>query len=202
MSDFSDRPLVAGTIVGLRAFGVDKLGRLIGPSYAQVFAPGENVAECRKEDERFSTRHSFMMGTYADPYFPSFQPSSRGRMGVAPKVEPTVKHTPGVVTCSCGFYAYFNGRNDFKEASRVSAIIEGYGVVTMGTEGFRAEKARIVALVEPGRKFSDHLRSMLHRNYPDVAFYATKTEALEAHPLSVGHLPTPDDEDFWTRGAR
>lgn len=57
--------------------------------------------------------------------------------------------------CSCGFWAYYNlGRRPNPYASgrefpHVEAIIEGYGLVTIGTKGFRCSKAHLVALVAP-----------------------------------------------------
>jgi len=59
------------------------------------------------------------------------------------------RHRVGSKGCSCGFYAYYNGRNTYYNHATIAAIIEGYGVVTYGSEGFRAEKCRIVAAVNP-----------------------------------------------------
>ncbi len=114
MSDsrFSGRLFIAGSLVGLRAFKVDRLGRLAGPSHGGIFKPGENVAQC----------------------------------GYG------YKHQVASKDCACGYYAYFNGKNTYNEginSGNVTALIEGYGTVTLGSEGFRAEKAKLVALVEP-----------------------------------------------------
>lgn len=51
--------------------------------------------------------------------------------------------------CHCGFYGYLNGFNEYNHITRVTGIIEGYGNTYIGTRGFRAEKARILALA-PG----------------------------------------------------
>jgi hypothetical protein len=51
--------------------------------------------------------------------------------------------------CACGFYAYLNGHNEYNHVSRVTGIIEGYGETLIGTRGFRAQKAKILALA-PG----------------------------------------------------
>ena len=58
--------------------------------------------------------------------------------------------------CSCGFYAYFGERrvNHTSDYS-VLGVIEGYGRVTFGQFGFRAEKAKILALYNPHAKESD-----------------------------------------------
>lgn len=251
MSDFSDRPFVAGSLIGLRAFAVDKYGRLLGPSFAQVFKPGENEAGCRKSDDGMagmlraysnlsaslsaaSWRFTVDPFAYGGPIPKKPQPETYGTgpcpcgcgqtvefhdgtlkrgkpkapsaaeiEAAVPKVDTTalvkVEHVLGGVKCTCGFYAYFDGLNDYKDPSRVAAIIEGYGVCTVGDRGFRASKARLVALIEPKAQVSPLLRERLHRNYPDVPFYATKREAVDAHPLTPPPAPGPDDDDFWTR---
>lgn len=241
MSDFSDRPFVAGSLIGLRAFAVDKLGRLRGPSFPQVFTPGENEAVCRKDErpplQSVMSLYASMVGpaltvpspwaltstfgvTTAPPPAPAYGkgpcPCGCGmeveftdggdrplaEKAVTPHEPPKPTHVLGGVTCGCGFYAYFDGRNDYKEPDRIAAVIEGYGVCTFGDRGFRASKARLVALVEPKAKVSPMLRDYLHRNYAEVPFYATKREAVDAHPLTPAPTATPDDEDFWTRDAR
>lgn len=146
MSDFSDRPFVAGSLVGLRAFDVDTLGRLTGPTYGGVFKPGENVADC------LTTQGWSMQLWQMD--------ASLARMTgkpVPPRPEVTqkkaaAKHPVAARACGCGFYAYFDGTNTYAKADRVSAVIEGYGVCTVGTRGFRAEKARLLAIVDPSMR--------------------------------------------------
>jgi hypothetical protein len=50
--------------------------------------------------------------------------------------------------CGCGFWAYWTPRDMplFFSDTTLQGVIEGYGSVVYGTEGFRAEKCRIVAL--------------------------------------------------------
>lgn len=134
MSDFSDRPLVAGTITGLRSFRVDKYGRLAGVVHKCVFKPGENLARCRRgvPDEYRYTRFNGR---------PSYPDKGEGQTS-------TDVHQVGRRGCECGFYAYFDrGANQYHDSGNVLALIEGYGLVTVGSRGFRAEKARLVALV-------------------------------------------------------
>ena len=60
------------------------------------------------------------------------------------------KHTPAVKDCFCGFYAFTNPNNtEHVPYSYVQGIIEAWGRLVIGTKGFRAEKAKIVVLVEP-----------------------------------------------------
>lgn len=48
--EFSGIGFAAGVVRGTRSFDVDKLGRLTGVSYKQVWTPGENEATCRKDE--------------------------------------------------------------------------------------------------------------------------------------------------------
>lgn len=226
MSDFSDRPFVAGSLIGMRAFAVDSLGRLIGPSFPQVFAPGENAAECRKDDDPVAALNlAYQRMTLSfDPvrFGGGVLSHGGGRLGEnyrkakaeierkalsqeaveredPPKPPP---HTMGGIGCRCGFYAYFDGGNDYKQPDRVTALIEGYGVCTVGDRGFRASKARLVAIVRPGDGVPGMRGDLVLRNYPDVPVFDRMRDALNAHPLSTGHLPSPETaDDFWTREA-
>jgi hypothetical protein len=55
--------------------------------------------------------------------------------------------TKNLANCSCGYYAYFgqDGEKYFYSAE-IGAIIRGYGRTIVGTKGFRAEKADLLAL--------------------------------------------------------
>lgn len=61
--------------------------------------------------------------------------------------------------CSCGFYAYFleSEKDTYKTAGTISGVIEAWGAMVVGDEGFRAEKAMIRALYLPhdDRVYSD-----------------------------------------------
>lgn len=58
--------------------------------------------------------------------------------------------------CEHGFWAYFNGKNEFSVPGTISGLIEGYGEVIIGDKGFRASKARIRAFVEPASTWRKH----------------------------------------------
>jgi hypothetical protein len=54
--------------------------------------------------------------------------------------------------CRCGFYGFYDGSNDYyvgddRHTNLVTGVVEGYGEVLIGTRGFRAAKAKIVALM-------------------------------------------------------
>lgn len=126
MSDFSDRTLVAGSVVGVRSFAVDSLGRLTGATVSSVWRPGINAARCLRVNPDGAA------------------PPERG---------PTrSQHTIGNLGCTCGYYAYTdtNANPHHRSSSNLLGIVEGTGVTTVGTRGFRSAKARILALVIPG----------------------------------------------------
>lgn len=73
------------------------------------------------------------------------------------------KHQVASLDCGqCGFYAYFKDRDsDYHSSNRVTGVIEGAGRVTAGDLGFRAERARIVALTVPPQDQWDRLAHYL-----------------------------------------
>lgn len=151
MTEFSDRPFVAGSLVGLRAFSVDSLGRLTGPRFGGVFKPGENVASCGG-DRVLTAALQRRINALTIHHGPRGYTVVGGQVdvpGAAPEPRP---HVIGGTDCTCGFYAYFDGSNSYAKADRVTAVIEGYGVCTVGSAGFRAEKARLLAIVDPAAR--------------------------------------------------
>lgn len=128
-TDCTGYEFAAGSIKGLRGFAVDSLGRLSGVHHSMIWKPGENVAHCASATE-------------PDPDHPA-------EPGTA-EADVWKRHRPG--RCDddahgCGLWAYHDGTA--YEAGDVHGVIEGYGRTTVGTKGFRCEKARIVALCLP-----------------------------------------------------
>lgn len=178
--EFDGASFAAGVVTGTRSFDVDKLGRLVGVSYSVVWTPGENQAKCMFRDE-------FGAMLYG-----------RGR----PELREARREPHSIADCAHGFYGYYEGSNDFYEAGRVMAVVEGYGETIVGTRGFRASKARIVALhipsdVKLGR------RQLIARNYPGIPIFESFDAMVsEFPPDDGGHGLNPDtDPDFWTREA-
>lgn len=231
--EFSTRRLVIGSLTGLRSFNVDRLGRLTAVVAKQIWTPGENVATCRYEEVNTTSPWSTGLVAYVnggfitssstsyDPFtfaMPSALPASPS--GATSTLGPSVKkrseqdgHELVSLSCECGFYAYFDGRNDYhSNDARVTGLIEGYGKVVMGTRGFRAEKARLVALVKPRKRSfavdADPQEAVpatwwdrVQTNYPDVPVFKNALTATAEFPLSE-QIPTPEtDDDFWTRSA-
>lgn len=51
--------------------------------------------------------------------------------------------------CDHGYWSYFGATTNFMDRKRATAVIEGYGEVVIGEEGFRSQKAKIAAVVLP-----------------------------------------------------
>ncbi len=161
MTGFDDTeiPLINGTVRGLRAFTINEDGTLtsivIG-SGKTAYTEGINHAKCEAVRNMYSpdvTRWLISQGWIQD-------------------------HRAPDKLCNCGIYAYFNethvnGETNFVYSSyrRVVGIVEGSGRCIVGDEGFRAEKIKIVALVDdtsrdplmqrkPKQIFNDAARSM------------------------------------------
>lgn len=152
MTDFDDRPFVQGSLVGLRSFRVDSLGRLTGVSFKSVWVPGVNEAGCSAGTRFLKSLPSSMQGllTYTSVNKP-FLPLALGNTPQAAE-SPPKEHVLAGVGCRCGFYAYFDeGSNPHHFQGNVLALIEGYGVCTVGSRGFRCSKARLLGFVQEPR---------------------------------------------------
>lgn len=112
--------------------------------------------------------------------------------------EHTVREDHGFdADCSCGFWAYDEA--GYAPHGTVLGVIEAYGKTTVGTKGFRAQKARIVGLA-----MGNHSRSVLQRLahlYPEVVFHADKAELIDAFPGVLRSWPEVG-EDFWSKPVK
>lgn len=52
---FTGTPLVAGDVLGVRAWDVDSLGRIKSPQYKHIWTPGENAAACQRAKNTWPT---------------------------------------------------------------------------------------------------------------------------------------------------
>lgn len=199
-SEFSDRPFVAGSLIGTRSFRIDQLGRLTGVVHRTVWRPEVNFAIHQANlfsGGMFSTSYmnQLFFGAYVgDP--------TRAK---PVEVEAKVEHKAGTLNCNCGFYAYFdNADNPYHGPTQgvIRGLIEGFGVVTVGSRGFRSEKAVLKALVIPPKKLELQLFRAVSVNYAGVPIFERHRDALAAFPLTPPPLPSPDTEpDFWTRAS-
>lgn len=128
---FSMRPLYAGTMVGLRVFRFRSDGSLTGYYHQIEWTPGENKAICLNDSVVFRP----------NPIIAGGQPLSMSACDIPHEVS---------LDCTCGFYAYHSGLNEYDGSpNSVAAVVEGYGHMVVGDRGFRAGKARILALIVP-----------------------------------------------------
>jgi hypothetical protein len=141
--EFEPFPLAVGTVRGVRGFRLTDDGVLAGISYPQFWTPGENRAACysglryrRKAAESLSQTYIVSPNGFAPhPVFDPDRAPIHGRADV-------------YAACSCGFYAYFD-RDILSYNDGVTGLVEGYGQTVIGTSGFRACRARIIALAMP-----------------------------------------------------
>jgi hypothetical protein len=199
MSDFSDRPFVAGSLTGLRTFRIDKYGRLMASQIESVWTPGENVGRCFRNllTPQPGSMSFVLQGMAASGLFATTAVKKKEE-----PVPPAGEHRAGLQHCSCGFYAYFdNGYNGYHQRGMIKGLIEGYGITTVGTRGFRSEKAQIKALIIPPKRAS-FTTDLVRTNYPDVPIYESRGKAFADHPLTPPLTPdATSDPEFWTRDA-
>lgn len=181
--------LIMGTARGKRAFFLGADGWLRGVTYRQVWLPGENVAQC--------------MVTKRPTFRPDYQTDygahvvngvdfAHGKEGATPRLVDgwAWNQCKGMErSCACGFYAYHrSGHSTYGFVSpaggwgqRVHGVIEGYGKVILGPEGYRAQKARVlaVALRSPSEAEADG-----HRRRVALTALRDQAQYLLDEPLS------------------
>ena len=97
-------------------------------------------------------------------------------------------HPIAAADCECGFYAYGSdvaaARN--RQMRHIQAVVSCWGRVVAGTQGVRAEYARIDALwLSPA--VPKWIASRIAMRDPSARIYRDRTAMLAEHPLS--HLP-------------
>lgn len=203
-------------VVGVRAFLVDAKGRLRGVTHSDVWRPGENVATCRATGPELPPRPDggSANGGFAIPprYLDFYDPlrTAANQRKAAKKRDKRLAEwkaectrireeweSHGLDRCDHGFWAFYAPSAQYTSAGTVYGVVEGYGEVIIGTKGFRASKARIVALSLPpsADEMRGYLMSCVRRNYPDVPAYNSLAQMLDNHELSKN--PEPDSEGFW-----
>lgn len=186
---FTGLGFAVGSVRGVRTFRyiepgdgrVDEFGRpgqLLGMYYPQVWGEGINEAECRRKDQSFNYYTSASAILY-----PSLDDDDEN--GPFPLVPTGGEHMPH---CSCGFYAYYDGSNDYYKPDQygsalIRGVIEGFGEVLIGPRGFRCTKARLVALcVAPWHPAAD----LILAHYPGVPTFSDFGLMVRAFPEDDG----------------
>ncbi|GAA4175981.1 hypothetical protein [Gryllotalpicola koreensis] len=219
--EFAGLDLAPGVVHGARSFKVDRLGRLTGVTYPETWTPGENLAKCMRQEDAYSTGFYFKgqpatvihyrAGT--DEY--EIQLANGSVEFISARIASQIMANPQLMlpladrdkthkmdTCAHGFYAYYEGSNDYYKEGFVSAVIEGYGETVVGTRGFRCMKAKILAITLD-KNVPLGTAAKVRRNYPDIPVFTTFKEMLSEYPTDLGDAEiTPENtEDFWTRKA-
>lgn len=183
------RPLYLGGARGRRVFYLDEHGTLRGVTYRYPWRDGENVAEClvTKKPNVMAPNARSSLWVPHPPYVVG---------GVTFSDDPTAppELTPNYEwdkcegldpDCACGFYAYHSGETMYALSGpgcRVTAVVEAYGRLVLGTLGYRAEKARILGVVKPPETEATRRRQQLSAHLSDLK------EALAQVERSPGAL--------------
>lgn len=185
--EFNGSGFAAGTVRGARAWNVNDDGWLVGITRPQVWVSGVNEASCRK----------FVM--------PTMEAVTRGDGSVFYRtVEVAFPEGPvdhGIEDCQHGFYAYYEGSNDYGDVSRVSGqsrvsgVVEGFGRTVLGSRGFRCMKAKIVALTF-GPAVTDARRERVLENYADVPVFGSFEEMVSVFPPDKGDDPVVEPGEW------
>jgi len=166
-------PLVAGSVIGIRAWRGD--GHQLWPVAVQGSAPwqpGENLSRCYVGQSMPGDRCS-------NPFCQLCNPEQRHRFEAS---------------CTCGFYAVFHPRHVPQgPAYRVNGVIEGYGRVVLGPGGFRASKARVLALCPADLLPVHSLRPDLPPQWRQVPWFRSLHAAVTEFPVTdpTPYLPPP-----------
>lgn len=132
---------VADHFIGVRVFGRTRntRGYLTGMAFRSRWSPGVNVAGCYSTLGDALSAIGSMFGGFI---------AGTDELGEAHGD----RHPPPASGCGCGFWAYTlppeGGPIRLSDGS-VLGIIEAWGRMLIGPLGFRAEKARILALAFP-----------------------------------------------------
>jgi hypothetical protein len=187
MREFSDREFVAGSLTGLRSFQVDALGRLTAVTNNAVWRPGVNHGECKKS-EYSTSLYRLALSSYTFSFAGEVEPPKPKPVSLVKKSQ----HRVGSLRCECGFYAYTDtDANPYRERDGVVVgLVEGWGSVTVGSRGFRASQARIVALVDSTP--APLWRRITKRGWLNLGVAPLNAATLGDHARRDGFDPT-----FW-----
>lgn len=140
----SGRPLILSSIKGTRSFRVNngKLTSVVREDF--VYKPGINIATCELNEFHELMNNHYRLAKVSEEYH-----------------YPT--HRVGSKNCTCGFYAYHDPRWDgtFHIIGNIKGVIECSGLVTQGSKGFRAERAKVIALQDPRYDFFNRFTNFL-----------------------------------------
>jgi hypothetical protein len=186
------KPTYLGSARGRRSFYLDENGVLRGVTYRAPWVDGENVAECmvtRQVDPMAPLRNTWCSSSM--PPYTTSGVAFDADASKPPEVQQGYEwdRCDGLdPECGCGFYAYHSGDVYYATAGpgcRVQGIIEAYGRMVLGTKGYRAQKARIVAICAPPSNEISVRRRGVQATRDSVARSLTQLELLAALPAKA-----------------
>lgn len=172
-------PDVAGSLFGLRAWSLGVDGWLRGATYGVPWGPGWNDAQCLVARRNPGTRppsgirfgHGY--GVQSGCIFPE-TPDEPVEYEDGWTADPCRGVDP---SCGCGFYAYYDEQHGRTNGyGNIRGVIEATGKMVVGPDGFRAQRARLVAVVAP-QKFTPRVTGQTRR---DVQALHTLVQLLQA----------------------
>lgn len=211
----SEVPLYTGPFFGFRHFRVTRTGHLTGVTYREAWKPGENVATCYRlgwadasvvTDEDVAALSSFPAGATPAVHIGMYLGAVRSSLARKPMPCKGV-----ALDCECGFWSYHRRKDaapagspwsastftTFATADTVTGVVANYGRMTTGPKGFRAQKARIVALALPGQHqavdepyrrypadLSREVLDAVRANYPGANTFRSVEAMLEKYPTT------------------
>jgi hypothetical protein len=160
--EFDGWGFALGHVAGARSWKVKPDGTLTGVFHERPWEQGVNTADCRQvighiipgigvaesiepvwETDEGGLHRCVGWSWEIDGVFGIYQ-------GFPEKLYKSVLDADHDASdCKHGFYAYQVGTLDWGNALNVSGIIHASGKIAFGPRGFRAEKAKIVALFQP-----------------------------------------------------
>lgn len=159
----TERPLVQGTLRGYREW---QWGHMAFPGYRRgAFLWPQNLV--------------WTVNAGDAPYHVSPWLSDTWNEAVCARLE--THQVPYPDRGCCGFYAKYRPQwNQIPRSVAVPGVIEAKGRIILGTKGFRAQQARIVALIKPETPYENN--SIFAAEAYGVPLFNTVEEALEAFP--------------------
>jgi hypothetical protein len=133
--DDTGRPLVAGTLRGFRTW--------------HPLSRWASVPERALPLAAVTRRHVIWTPTL----IAYCSPPKRGALDHLPSTPPP-NHPAPSVGCSCGIYAWYEPDDIYIVNAGVFGTIEASGVILVGERGFRAQRARITAVLTCNRRLS------------------------------------------------
>jgi hypothetical protein len=163
--------IIASSLFGQRYWNINSEQMLTSITKNEYqWVPGKNEAICLRNKDIVGLE---MMGRT--------QPN--GTMSAPFKLLHETESLP-IDVCGCGFWAYWSEQNAVRQNNKtaVAGVMEGWGKLIVGPNGFRAQYARIVALCPPTEAKAWLNLPAMRAQYPGVKWYDDFEEMVAMHP--------------------